>query len=152
MNDQYLAMMKWNQTLQMLDSYEFKRVWSLTLDETDLKEKTVEWMHPMLLAAKANNEDNPNWDEAMNGPLKESYREAALKEINILQVKEAWEVVQRQDFMNVLPGTWAFKCKRFPDGAVRKLKARFCVRGDQQKKDVDYFETFAPVINWNTYG
>jgi hypothetical protein len=104
----------------------------------------------MILAAKANNEDNPNWDEAMNGPLKEGYWEAALKEINILQVKEAWEVVQRKDFMNVLPGTWAFKCKRFPDGAVRKLKARFCVRGDRQKKDVDYFETFAPVINWNT--
>ena len=52
--------------------------------------------------------------------------------------------------MNVLPGTWAFKCKGFPDGAVRKLKARFCVRGDRQKKDVDYFKTFAPVINWNT--
>jgi hypothetical protein len=150
MNDQYLGMMKWTQTLQMLDSYEFKRTWSLTQDETDLKENTVEWMHPMILAAKANNEDNPNWDEAMNGPLKEGYWEAALKEINILQVKEAWEVVQQQDFMNVLPGTWAFKCKRFPDGAVRKLKARFCVRGDRQKKDVDYFETFAPVINWNT--
>jgi hypothetical protein len=125
-------------------------MWSLTEDETDLKENTVEWMHPMILAAKANSEDNPTWDEAMNGPLKEGYWEAALKEINILQVKEAWEVVQRQDFMNVLPGTWAFKCKRFPDGAVRKLKARFCVRGDRQKKDVDYFETFAPVINWNT--
>jgi hypothetical protein len=150
MNDQYLAMMNWTQTLQMLSSYEFKRMWSLTEDETDLKENTVEWMHPMILAAKANSEDNPTWDEAMNGPLKEGYWEAALKEINILQVKEAWEVVQRQDFMNVLPGTWAFKCKRFPDGAVRKLKARFCVRGDRQKKDVDYFETFAPVINWNT--
>jgi hypothetical protein len=150
MNDQYLAMMQWTQTLQMLDSYEFKQMWSLTQDETDLKENTVEWMHPMILAAKANSEDNPTWDEAMNGPLKEGYWEAALKEINILQVKEAWEVVQRQDFMNVLPGTWAFKCKRFPDGAVRKLKARFCVWGDRQKKDVDYFETFAPVINWNT--
>ncbi len=42
----------------------------------------------MILAAKANSEDNPTWDEAMNGPLKEGYWEAALKEINILQVKE----------------------------------------------------------------
>jgi hypothetical protein len=116
----------------MLDSYEFKGMWSLTQDKTNLKENTVKWMHPMILAAKANSEDNPTLDKAMNGPLKEGYWEAALKEINILQVKEAWEVVQRQDSINVLPGTWAFKCKQFPDEAVRKLKARFWVRGDCQ--------------------
>ena len=52
--------------------------------------------------------------------------------------------------MNVLPSTWAFKCKRFPDGLVKKLKARFCVRGDRQREGVDFFETFAPVVSWNT--
>jgi hypothetical protein len=52
--------------------------------------------------------------------------------------------------MNVLPSTWAFKCKRFPDGRVRKLKARFCVRGDRQVEGVDFFDTFAPVVNWTT--
>jgi hypothetical protein len=125
-------------------------MWFLTQDEKDPEMNTVEWMHPMILAAKANNEDNPNWDEARNGRLKEGYWEAVKKEITILQLKEAWDVVQREDFMNVLPGTWAFKCKRFPDGAVQTLKARFCVRGDRQKKDIDCFETFAPVVNWNT--
>ena len=149
-NNQFLAMLQWTKTMNMLDSYEFQRMWSLIQDETDPETNTVEWMHPMILAAKANSEDNPTWDEAMSGPLKEGYWEAALKEMDILQVKQAWDVVQREDYMNVLPGTWAFKCKRFPDGAVRKLKARFCVRGDRQKKEVDYFETFAPVVNWNT--
>jgi hypothetical protein len=85
----------------------------------------------MILGAKSNSKDNPTWDEAMYGPLKEGYWEAALKEINILQVKEAWDVVQRAFFMNVLPGTWVFKCKLFPDGAVRKLKARFCIQGNR---------------------
>eukprot|EP00956_Cyclotella_meneghiniana_P011311 scaffold15927_cov76-Cyclotella_meneghiniana.AAC.1 len=28
--------------------------------------------------------------------------------------------------------TWAFKCKRYPDGRVKKFKARFCARGDRQ--------------------
>jgi hypothetical protein len=28
---------------------------------------TVKWMHPMMFAAKANLEDNPTWEEAMNG-------------------------------------------------------------------------------------
>ena len=52
--------------------------------------------------------------------------------------------------MNVIRGTWAFKIKRYPDGLVKKLKARFCVRGDCQIKGVDYFDTYAPVVSWNT--
>ena len=50
--------------------------------------------------------------------------------------------------MNIIPSTWAFKCKHFPDGSVRKLKARFCASGDKQIEGIDYFETFAPVVNW----
>jgi hypothetical protein len=50
--------------------------------------------------------------------------------------------------MNVLPATWALRCKRFPDGLRRKLKAIFCARGDTQIEGIDFFETFAPVCNW----
>jgi hypothetical protein len=63
---------------------------------------------------------------------------------------EVWEEVQRKSWMNVIPGTWAFRCKRFPDGEVRKLKSRFCARGDCQIEGLDYFETYAPVVNWQT--
>ena len=64
-----------------------------------------------------------------------------------LQIKKkVWDVVVRQPGMNVLPSTWAFKCKRFPDGSVWKLKARFCAGGHRQIEGIDYFETFAPVI------
>ena len=60
------------------------------------------------------------------------------EEIKTLEAKESLEIVERKPHMNVLPSTWAFKCKRFPDGSVRKIKARFCVRGDRQKEGVDY--------------
>ena len=49
-----------------------------------------------------------------------------------------------------VPSTWAFKIKRYPDGHVKTFKARFCVRGDRQKEGVDYFETWAPVVQWST--
>jgi hypothetical protein len=50
----------------------------------------------------------------------------------------------------VVSSTWAFKIKRYPDGSLRKLKARFCARGYEQTEGVDYFETFAPVVEWAT--
>jgi hypothetical protein len=33
---------------------------------------------------------------------------------------------------------------------VKKFKAQFCARGDRQKDGIDYFETWAPVVQWST--
>ena len=51
--------------------------------------------------------------------------------------------------MHVLPGTWAFKVKRFPDGLVKKFKTRFCVRGDRQKHGINYQETWSLVVHYS---
>jgi Reverse transcriptase (RNA-dependent DNA polymerase) len=105
----------------------------------------------MELSARANAEDNPTWEEAMNGPDKAGYWKAMDKEVTTLETEmDSWEVVKRQGWMNILPSTWAFHCKRFPDGTIRKLKARFCVTGDHQREGIDYFDTCAPVVNWQT--
>jgi len=118
---------------------------------TDPYDRTLDWMNPMILGSKANSEDTPTWDQAMNGPDREGYMDACQKEIDTLvDDKDAWDVVKREPWMNVLPSTWAFKCKRYPDGTVRKLKSRFCVRGDRQVEGVDFFDTFAPVVSWTT--
>ena len=51
--------------------------------------------------------------------------------------------------MNVLPSTWAFKIKHFPEGSVKMFKAHFCAHGDRQKEGIDFFETWAPVVQWS---
>ena len=33
---------------------------------------------------------------------------------------------------HIIPSSWDFKVKRFPDGKLRKLKAKFCARVDRQ--------------------
>ena len=88
---------------------------------------------PRILSAKASeyNEDNPSWEMAMNGLLSAEYWKACETELKTLEEDmNVWTLVKRTPDMNVLPGTWAFKCKRYPDGAPKKHKARFCVRGN----------------------
>jgi hypothetical protein len=63
---------------------------------------------------------------------------------------DCWDYAKRTPNMNVLPSTWAFKIKRYPDGGVKKFKACFCARGDRQKEGINYFETWAPVVQWST--
>eukprot|EP00957_Ditylum_brightwellii_P063989 4854177-Ditylum_brightwellii.AAC.1 len=93
----------------------------------------VNGIHPLAFAAKAN-------------------------ELDMLEALEAWELIGIDEVpllpdgspRNIIESTWAFKVKRFPDGGVKKRKARSYVRGDQQVKDMDYFETYAPVVSWST--
>ena len=59
-------------------------------------------------------------------------------------------IVQQTSYMKVLSGVWALKRKRYPDGRINKLKARYCTRGFEQEECVDYFVTFSPVVMWLT--
>jgi hypothetical protein len=71
--------------------------------------ETIKQLHPLVLAAKANSEDTPNWTQAMNGPDRDGYWVAMETEYYTLKVTmSCWEVVDCEEWMNVLPGTWAF--------------------------------------------
>lgn len=86
----------------------------------------------------------------MNGPFADAYWGAACAEVETLEKINAWEVVEREINMNILSSTWVFKCKRYPDGFIKKIKARFYAGGDQLIEGLDYFETYALVSMWTT--
>jgi len=50
----------------------------------------------------------------------------------------------------VLTTKWVFKIKRKSDGSIDKYKSRLVVRGFLQKEGVDFSETFAPVLKFET--
>ena len=110
--------------------------------------------HPFAFAAKANAEDTPTFNEAMSSPDREGFIEAMKKELDALDGMEAWDVVPREKAIKtgrkIIASTWVFKRKRYPDGTVKKLKARLVARGDQQVEGVDYFDSFSPVVQWST--
>ena len=106
--------------------------------EGTTKELISNWVHPLFLKARAEavKEDNPNWNQAMNGPFSDEYCQATCTENETLEGMEDWYVVYREDDMNVIIFTWAFKLNQYPDGLIKKFKARFCARGYMQLEGI----------------
>ena len=73
-----------------------------------------------------------------------------LKEIHSHDDGKHWTMTERS---KMPPGTktvmsiWSFKRKRFPNGMLNKHKARICAHGGMQTWGVNYWETYAPVVN-----
>ena len=149
LNNAFINRLDWSNSSTSPDSH-WKRFDAFVSRNMDHTCNTLESFHPLILSAKANADDNPKWFAAVNGPYADKFYEGMVTELQTLEEIGAWIKVARTRTMNVLKSTWAFKIKRFPNGLVRKFKARFCVRGDMQIEGVDFDETYAPVINWIT--
>eukprot|EP00957_Ditylum_brightwellii_P149587 11390902-Ditylum_brightwellii.AAC.1 len=52
--------------------------------------------------------------------------------------------VKRKQLMLI----WLFMRKSHTDGSFSKHKARLCCYGGQQQWDVNFYETYAPVVGW----
>ena len=110
---------------------------------------------PWALKSKASKDpDLPTVREALTGPYAEHFWKAMDKEITRLEQMDTWELVPRSSMpkgTRAIPGTWAFRIKRFPDGHLNKFKARWCVMGNCLEQGVHYFEdAYSPLVGWPT--
>ena len=58
----------------------------------------------------------------------------------------AFNMVEIKPDMNIISGMWALRWKQYPDGLIKKLKARYCAQGFEQIEGYNYFETHSPVV------
>lgn len=77
---------------------------------------------------------DPNWLAAMQ------------EEFSALVGNQTWELVPRPPRANLITGKWVFRHKTRSDGSLERYKARWVVRGFNQRPGVDYGETFSPVV------
>jgi hypothetical protein len=86
-------------------------------------------------------EDAPGW---MNAIFEEFL---AYRRMNTYIIMRGRVLVGR----SLLPSRLILRHKFNGKGVVIRKKARLCIRGDKQTSDIDYFETLASVVRYDTF-
>jgi hypothetical protein len=64
-------------------------------------------------------------------------------EFRALQENKTWTLVPRPPGARIITGKWVFKHKFNYDGSLERYKARWVVRGFNQRPSVDFSETLS---------
>jgi hypothetical protein len=92
-----------------------------------------------------------SYREAVEDPdLGLDWLEAIQKELDALEAFKTWEEADLPEGRKPVSSRWVFAIKRASDGSVSRLKARLVARGFTQQHGVDYEETFAPTVRYDS--
>ncbi|KAK9873393.1 hypothetical protein WA026_022456 [Henosepilachna vigintioctopunctata] len=87
--------------------------------------------------------------EALSSPDAEKWKVAMLNEMHSFEENDTWELVKPPKEGTVVECKWVYKLKSGNDNSV-VYRARLVAKGYTQKENVDYKETFAPVVRHST--
>lgn len=85
----------------------------------------------------------PNANEALKHA---HWRQAMQEKFDALICNETWELVSPQLDKKIVGCKWVFKIKRNSYGSILRYKAWLVAKGFHQSADIDYIETFSPVV------
>ena len=91
-----------------------------------------------------------SYNAAMKSPEAAHWKEAVQAEVQSLIDNDVIEVMEYDLMMDVLELKWVFTVKETIEGVIARWKARCTARGDLMKKGINYGETFAPVVRFET--
>ena len=72
-------------------------------------------------------------------------------EYGALLANDSWELIPPPANANILSGKWVFRHKLKTEGTLDRYKAHWVLRGFSQEHDVDFDETFSPVVKLTCY-
>lgn len=91
-----------------------------------------------------------SFEQAMASPQRSEWELAMKDELNSLENRDTWEIVEEVEHIKYIGSKWVYKVKTDTTGKIIKYKARLVAQGYNQKKNVDYFDSYAPVASMST--
>ena len=91
-----------------------------------------------------------HFHQAMQQDDRDEFIKAMVKELEDHKRNKHWKLVRRDEIGNAptIKAIWSFKRKRRPDGSLLKYKARLCAHGGMQIHGENFWDTYAPVVQW----
>lgn len=90
------------------------------------------------------------FEQAITSPQCDEWKIAMEDELRSLEDRNTWVLVEKIENVKCIGSRWVYKVKTDPTGKIVKYKARLVAQGYNQKKDIDYFESYAPVASIST--
>ncbi|UYV66641.1 K02A2.6-like, partial [Cordylochernes scorpioides] len=79
-----------------------------------------------------------------------TYEEAMNEEKQALIKNKTWELMDFPDNAKAIGCKWIFLIKRKGNGEIDRYRARLVAKGFSQRRGIDYKETFAPVVRYDS--
>ena len=90
------------------------------------------------------------YKEAMESDAMSEWESAAQTEMETIKANRTWTLVDLPANCKLIGCRWVFKVKYDANGNVDWYKARLVAKGYTQVHEIDYTETFAPVVKFNS--
>ena len=142
---------QWRQLDLMLKTY--RMTIAREIHARELVEQAIT-SNPMAFAATLADEDTMYLHQARKQPDWAQFKAAMGKEVKDYTDGVHWKVIPRSSVpsgQKIMRGVWSMiRKRRAGTGEIYKWKARLCIDGSSQQYGVNYWETYSPVVTWET--
>lgn len=90
------------------------------------------------------------YNEAVTGPDAREWTIAMASHLEDMMALSTWRVSEIPSGRKPISCKWVFKIKYNPNGTIDKYKARLVARGFTQVEGIDFQETFAPTLRFES--
>ena len=90
------------------------------------------------------------YNEAVASQSAEKWKLAMNEEIQALEENKTWTLSELPQGKRAIGCKWVYAIKTDPSGNIKRYKARLVAKGFSQREGIDFFETFAPVVRYES--